>query len=374
MKKIIVIITIGVFALIGCSPKEQSTEQIRNQIVEYKMQIEDLNGKISELENSIKDDSTKNNSLKVEILTVGTKNFEHHIDVTGTIDADLHALISPEMNGQITKIYVKEGQKVNKGQILAKLNDEVLRNNLVQLQTGLLLADTLYQKKKKLYEQKVISEIEYLQAKNQKESLEDNINVIKSQIRLTTIVAPFSGIVDRIYLKEGEMGVPGRTFIQMVNLSQMIATADVPENYLPDLKIGDQVKLTFPTYPDLEITNTIYQIGNVIDPNNRTFRVKILFSNKESKIKPNMISIIRFQDFNAENAIVVPTNSLSQDISGWFLFVVENKENKNIAVKKYVQIGISNEKETIITSGLSEGDKIISKGQNLVKDGMEVSI
>lgn len=374
MKKTIVIITIGIFALIGCSPKEQSTEQIRNQIVEYKLQIEDLNEKIIKLEESIKDDTTNNNSLKVEILTVGTQNFEHHIDVTGTIDADLNALISPEMNGQITKIYVKEGQKVNKGQVLAKLNDEVLRKNLAQLQTGLLLADTLYQKKKKLYDQKVISEIEYLQAKNQKETLEDNINVIKSQIRLTTITAPFSGIVDRIYLKEGEMGVPGRTFIQMVNLSKMLATADVPENYLPALKVGDSVKLTFPTYPDIEITNNIYQIGNVIDPINRTFRVKILFNNTDNKIKPNMISVIRFQDFDAKNAIVVPTNCLSQDISGWFLFVIKNKENKNIAVKKYVEIGISNEMETIITSGLSEGEKIVSKGQSLVKDGMEVSI
>lgn len=373
MKKIIAIIALAVISLTGCQPKEQTPEQIRNQIVEYKMQVEELNTKINELEESLGGGAT-NNTLKVETIVAETKNFEHHIDVTATVDADQHALISPEMNGQITKIYVKEGQKVSKGQILAKLNDEVLRKNLAQLETSLLLADTMYQKQKTLFDQNVISEVEYLQTKNQKESLEKNIDVIKSQIRMTTITAPFSGIVDRIFLKEGEIGTPGRTIIQLVNMSKMLATADVPENYLPSIDIGDNVDLTFSTYPDIEIESKVFQIGNVIDPTNRTFRVKVMFNNIQNKIKPNMLSVIKFQDYEANDVLVVPTAALSQDIGGWFLFVTENKEDKTIATKKYVKIGISNDYETIITSGLNKGASVIIKGQNLVKDGMTISI
>ncbi len=374
MKKIILILTIGLLFVAGCQPKEQTPEQIRNQIIEYKKQQEELNNKVQKLEQELSNNNNGEKGLKVETLTVSTKDFEHYIDVTASVDADLNALISPQMNGQIIRIYVKEGDRVTKGKVLAKLNDEVLRKNLAQLQTSLLLADTVFAKQKKLYDQKIISEIEYLKAKNQKEALEKNIEIIRSQINMTTIKAPFSGVVDRIYLKEGEMAVPGRVFMQMVNLSKMIATADVSESYLPKLNKGNKVEVTFPTYPDLKIESVIYQTGNVIDNTNRTFRVKVNFNNVNNKIKPNMLSVIRFMDFKANDAVVIPTNTLTQDISGWFLYLIKRENEKYIAVKKYVEIGVSDKKETIILKGLQAGDKIINKGQNLVKDGMQISL
>ncbi len=374
MKKIISILTIGIVLMASCKPKENTPEHIRTQIIEYKKQQEELGQKIQELEQELNKNGDGSNSLKVETLEVATKNFEHYIDVTANVDADLNTLISPQMNGQITNIYVKEGDRVPKGKILAKMNDDVLRKNLAQLQTSLLLADTLFAKQKKLYEQKIISEIEYLKSKNQKEALEKNIEMIQTQINMAVIKAPFSGIVDRIHLKEGEMAAPGRVFIQMVNLSKMVATADVPENYLPKLNIGNKVEITFPTYPEIKIDSKIYQTGNVIDNTSRTFRVKVNFNNIDNKIKPNMLSVIRFMDFKADNAIVVPTKNLTQDISGWFIYTIKQENEKYIAVKKYVQIGVSDKKETIVLKGLQAGDKIITKGHNLIKDGMQISI
>ncbi len=374
MKKVIITIVLFGFIITGCKTDTENPDFIKNQIMEYKIQVENLNEKIFELEKKLDDNGQSKEAIKVEAEIVESTNFEQFIDVSAVVDADLNSLISPQMNGQITKIYVKEGQFVSKGQTLAKLNDEVLLKNLAQLETSLLLADTLYEKQKKLWEDKVISEVEYLRSKNQKETIEKNIDVIKSQIRLSTITAPFSGIVDRIFGKEGEIGVPGKTLIQLVNLNKMIATADVSEKYLPSIKVGDEVSISFKTYPDLNIESKVYQIGNVIDPNNRTFRIKVMFDNIDSKIKPNMLSVIRFQNFQTNNAIVVPTNILTEDIDGWYLYTIENKDGKDFAAKKYVKIGNSNENQTVIESGLKEGDKVITKGFNLLKNGMEVKI
>ncbi len=374
MKKIFLIAVLTVI-FAGCGNKPKSEQDIKNKIMEYKSQIVELNQKIEELNKMLGNDTLAvTHEFKVEVLPVSKKHFAHYVEVTGNVDAVDNALISPQTNGQITKIYVTEGQYVKKGQLLAKLNDEVLRNNLAQLQTSLLLADTMYQKQKSLYEQNVVSEVQYLQAKNQKETLEKNIEVIKSQIALSRITAPFSGVIDQIFKKEGEIAPPGQPLMQLVNLSKMEVTAQISENYLPDIELNNPVSISFPTYPDLKIDSKITFKGNVIDPVNRTFRVKVKFNNIENKIKPNMLAVVKFKDFEADSAIVVPTNTLSKDINGWFLFVLNKQDGKNIVEKRYVTIGISDENNTLIKSGLQEGELIITKGNNLVKDGMIVNI
>lgn len=374
MKKTILLFFLFGIVLLSCQKEKNNPVKINNQIMAYRMQIEEINAKILKLEESIENDTLLNTLIKVEFFSVKKQKLERSIEITANVDAENNAMISPEMNGQITKIYVLEGQTVTKGQILAKLNDEVLKNNLAQLQSSLLFADTMYQKQKKLYEQKIVSEVQYLQAKNQKESIEKNIDVIKSQIALSTIKAPFSGVIDRIYFKEGEITAPGKAVFQLVNLSTMIATADISEKYLPKIKIGDEVNLKFPTYSNIEITNKIYQIGNVIDPTNRTFRIKIKFNNIQNKIKPNMLSIIQLVDYTNESALVLPSNCLMQDISGWYVYLIEQKDNKNFARKKYVEIGVSTQNETEIIKGLTEGDRVITKGYNQVKDGLEINL
>lgn len=375
MKKIILTISIIAVLLAGCHKKEQSKAEIRNQIQDYKSQIIELNKKIDELTKQLGEDfDTNNTSIKVKVEKATKQTFEHYVELTGNVDAVENAMISPQLNGQITKIYVKEGQRVTKGQILIKLNDEIQRKNLAQLQTQLILADTMYQKQKKLYEQNVISEVQYLQAKNRKESLEKNIAVLKSQIDLATIKAPFNGIVDQIFVKEGEIAMPGKPAIQLVNLRKMEAIGEVSEKYLPNVNIGDKVQLTFQTYPDIKINGKISFKGNVIDPVNRTFRIKVVFTNIDNKIKPNMLSVMKFKDNVYNQVFVVKTDILAKDINGWYLFVVKNKDNKQIVEKRHVKISSSDQVNTVITDGIKEGEQIVVQGYNLVKDGMQVQI
>jgi len=375
MKKILIILAITIISLTGCKEKSSSPKEIKGKILEYRTEISNLNKKIDKLYAQLGEDTNINtNDLKVDVLVVQKQSFKHFVEVTGNVDAINNSQISPQMNGQITKIYVIEGQKVSRGQLLVKLNDEVLRKNLAQLETSLLLADTMYQKQKKLFAQKVISEVQYLQAKNQKETLEKNIDVINSQLALSVIRAPFSGIVDQIFVKEGEISMPGQPVIQLVNLSEMEVTADIPENYLPKINIGDKIKLSFQTYPDVIIESKISFKGNVINPVNRTFRIKTKFKNPGQKIKPNMLAIIHFNDYSSAKAIVVPSEILAKDVTGWFLYVVNEDDNKTIARKRYVNIGVSDIEKTIINSGLKENEQVITKGFNLVKDGLKISV
>ncbi len=369
MKKTFLFAIIIAGLLVSCSPKTKTDAEIKDEIFAYNEQISDIKTKIAELESQIKSDSVAFKTLKVKILQIVSQPFEHHFEATGNIEAVEEAFISPEMSGQIKNIYVKEGQSVTKGKTLVALNSEVLRNNLASLEPNLALARTMYEKQKELWEQNIGSEVQYLQAKTQKESLETNVNTIKSQIRMTTINAPFSGIVDQIFQKEGEFGTPGMRIIQMVSLDYMYATAEISEIYLPTVNNGDSVKITFPSYPEMKINSVIYQKGNVIDPNNRTFEIKIKFKNIGNKIKPNLLAVLMLSDYYSEKEISVPTLVINQDIKGSFIYIGVDKGNKKVAEKRYVETGLSNGYNTIIKSGLHESEKVIVEGYHLVKDG-----
>lgn len=374
MKKIFLIpvIAISLF-LMACGGKQpQGDQAIKEQIFKYKEQVADLNNKIAELEAQLNPDSVSQAGIKVEVQQVSSGTFEHHIEATGSIEAVKEAFISPEMSGQIKKIYVNEGDHVQQGKTLVALNSEVLRNNLAELEINLELAKTMYEKQKSLWEQEIGTEVQYLQAKTQKESLERSVQTLKSQIAMTTVNAPFSGIVDQIFQKEGELGTPGMRIIQLVDLNYMFAVAEVSEKYISSIHEGDKVKLHFPAFPDMEIESTVFQKGNILNPNNRTFEIKVKFQNKDNKIKPNLLATLTLNDYSSENAITVPNNIVMQDINGAFVFVEVNENGKKIARKKYVKTGLSNNFSTIITSGLSENDKVITKGYHLVKDGTEI--
>lgn len=373
MKKYLLLIILSILFVFSCKNSSDSQEKIRKQIAMYEKQIEVLSKKIEEL-NSKLNDSIALTGVLVEVDTIKKQNFESYIELVANIEAENFAYISPLINGQVIKIYVQEGQFVKKGTLLAKINDEVLQRNLAQLQTNLLLADTLYRKQKALYEQNVISEVQYLQAKNQKEALEKNIDVIKTQIQQTNIVAPFDGIVDKIDIREGEMPTMGKPIMQIVNLNKMIAKANVSEKYLPYVNIGDKVVLKFSTYEDLTITTTIAQKGNIIDPSTRTFWIKAIFQNPQQKVKPNMIANMRLKSYEAKDVIYVPTNILAKDFRGWYVYVVTEVASKLFAKKIYVEPGYSDAYFSIIKKGLKPNDVVVIKGYNNLSDNQLVVI
>jgi len=203
--------------------------------------------------------------------------------------------------------------------------------------------------------------------------LEKNIEVIQTQISQTNIKAPFSGIIDRIDIKIGEIANPAKPIIQIVNLNSMFAKASIAENFLPFINIGDKVEILFPTYPDLKITSTISQKGNIIDPGSRTFWIKVKFSNVNEKIKPNMFANINLKSFEAKKVIYVPSNILAKDVTGWYVYVAQKEGNNYYAHKKYVKLGNADPKYTIITEGLNVGDLIITKGYNEVSENEKLT-
>ncbi len=367
MKKRRILIIITLF--LGACAQKETPKTIQNKIIEYKEKIIELQKQLDTMQTGI----TKNNSVNVRVVVLKKKPLTHYFKATAYIQAKEQANISPEMNGEIKHIYVKEGQFVKKGQILIQLNATVLQSSIEEVKTGLDLATTIYNKQKKLWDKKIGKELDYLEAKNRKESLNDKLKTLNAQLDMAIIKAPFSGITDEIYLKEGELASPGRPIINLVNLHRMEADADVSEKYLPDIHAGDSVLLSFPAYPEADIRTKVARTGNVVNSINRTFQVQVDFNNTKNEIKPNMIAQIRMSDYKG-NDISVPSIIVKKDTKGDYVFIAEKNNNNYTAKKVYVETSFPLEDKIIIKKGLKEGDSVIVEGYNLVSNNQKVTI
>lgn len=377
MKRVFAILVI--LTAVSCSSKVDNpgttTDDIKQQISEYKNEVLELNKKIAELEQTLKSTQTEE-EYKVAVTTqkLAYEPFNHYVQVGGTVEAVNLAEISPETNGQVKKIYVAEGERVQKGQTLVRLNTSVTEGAIKELETRLELAETLYERQKKLWDKQIGSEIDYLTARNNKESLESNLETVKAQLELSVIKAPFGGIVDDIFVKEGELAVPGFRIMTLVNLDELYINADASEAYITKIKKGDMVKVEFPSYPEIKEELPVHRVGNVVKPANRTFNIQVKMSNPDNQIKPNVISTININDFTEENALTVPSIIIKKDLIGEYLYVARNRDNKRIAEKKYIGTGLAYENKTLVTSGLEPGDEVIIDGYNMVSDGIAVEI
>jgi membrane fusion protein, multidrug efflux system len=369
------ILAIAILILASCSSKVDE-KSVRDQIAGYKKEVAALNAKIAELEKQLGtlDPSESINSVPVEVQDLSYEPFKHFIEVSGSAEAVKAAFISPEMGGQIREIYVNEGDFVEKGKLLAKLNTDITESSIKELESGLALATTVYEKQKRLWEKGIGSEIQYLNAKNTKESLEQKLVTVNAQLDMSLIKAPISGVVDGINLKKGELAAPGMQMMQIVNLDELYINADVSESYLPQVEEGAQVMVRFPVYPDLTLQTPIYRKGNVINPNNRTFPIQLRLKNPDRKLKPNILSVVQINDFSADSALIVPSILIKQDITGYYLFIAQEISGKWIAKKVYIIPGKSYVDKTMVVSGLQPGQRIIVQGYNMVSDGTEVVV
>lgn len=313
-------------------------------------------------------------ALLVTVKKLAYERFDHYFLANGSVEAVNEAFISPEMNGQVKKVHVKEGQRVRQGDLLVDLNSDVIRSSVEEVKTSLELAKTIYEKRKGLWEKKIGSEVEYLQAKSNHESLENRLKSLEAQLEMCSIKAPISGIVDDIFIKEGELAVPGLQLIRLVNLSEVYINADVSEAYLSNFHKGDEVHVTFPSYPDKSVDTVIYRTGNVVKAQNRTFLVQLKLHNPDESLKPNVLALIRMNDYTAPRALVVPAIIIKNDLKGSYVYVAEQEGGKTLANKKYVKTGKSESGNTMITEGLEPGQQVIVEGYNLVKNGLEVTI
>ncbi|WP_319510932.1 efflux RND transporter periplasmic adaptor subunit [uncultured Draconibacterium sp.] len=372
MKKILFILTTALIVS-ACGNTTVTDEAAkRKQLQELKQQVHALEQQIHTLESELTANE-KEDLVNIKATVVDNQIFEHFIEVTGKVEAEQDVDVSPESAGIIKEVLVTEGQQVNKGQVLARLNTDVLERSVEELKVQLDLAVTNYERQKNLWDQNIGSEMEYLQAKNNKESLEKRINSLYTQIEMAEVKSPINGVVDIVYQEKGNIGSPQSPFAKVINTSNIKIYGDISETYITKVHKGDDVEIRFPAL-DKTVHAKINQIGNTIDPNNRTFRVRINIDNESNLIKPNLVSVLSMRDYVNESAIVVPSLYIKEDFKGHYLYVVENAEGKNVAKKVYVTPGVSNNNMTEITEGLTAGTQVISEGYNQVVNGTAVKI
>jgi RND family efflux transporter MFP subunit len=347
--------------------------KIIKQIAMQKNKIVNTEAKIKKLENQMTARDQKS-LIPVAVKEMLHETFNHYIITYGEVQAKNYAMISPEMNGRIEKIYVDEGMRVKEGQLLLSLNTDAIDKQMNGVESSLELAVKTFQKLDTLWKQNIGSEIEYLSAKNRKESLESQLQTLKAQKRMSQIRAPFDGIVDKIFPKEGEIASPAMPVIEFVNLSKLTITADVSEAFVNDIRTGEMVELSFSSLPDLSIKTPIIRTSKVISSSSRTFEIEMEINNVGEKIKPNLLSTIKINDFSSDKAFVVPSLSIRKDITGDYVYVVNKEKGKDIVEKKYITTGLSFDEKTMITSGLELHDQVIVKGFHLVSAGVSVKV
>src|ERR1035437_1684202 len=359
MKKIFsMLVIISLLAACTSSDKNSQLEKLRKD-------RDGLNEKISKLEEELsKTDSTKNKAKVVECVTLVPKIFNSYIDVQGKVDADENVSVNAEMGGTVSKINVKVGDEVKKDQVLAELDSKVFAEQVSEVQNSFELAKTMYEKQKNLWEQKIGTEVQFLQSKNQKENLEKRLATLQQQMEMSKIKSPINGVIDAVDIKLGQATMPGLAAIRVVNLCSLKVKAEVSESYLAKVKKGNNVDIILPDMQDT-IKAKITYAARVISPMTRTFTVSVnLDCIKE--YGPNMIAILKIVDYSNPKAFVVPVSIIQKTGSGDFVFIAENNKAKKVKVKT----GKIYSGKTEVVEGLKEGDKLITVAYLDLTDGM----
>lgn len=372
MKKLLMVLTAAALLSACASSTVEDEAAKRERLQELKQQAHTLETQIDQLEKELAS-THKTEVVKIKTSELNTQKFEHFIEVTASVEAAQDVDVSPESSGIIKEVFITEGQRVSKGQLMARLNTDVLQRSVDELEVQLSLATTNYERQKNLWDQNIGSEMEYLQAKNNKESLEKRIESLNTQIELGEIKSPSDGVVDILYQEKGQIGSPQIPFAKVININKLKIYGDVSESYLTKISEGDSVAIRFPAL-DHNVDARIDQVGNIIDPNNRTFRIRIDLDNPNKMIKPNLVAVLKLKDYANNNAIVVPTLYIKEDFTGHYTYIVENTNGQSVAKKIYVTPGVNNNNLTEVTEGLSAGMQVISEGFNQVSNGTPVEV
>jgi len=374
MKKIAFLIIVATLAIsCGKEAKKSSLEELNAQKTTLTTKIDSLNTLLKSVETEISKLGLDKNIQTITALPVKNDVFKHFLEIQGVAKANKNIEISPEIGGTVTAILVKEGQKVQAGQLLIQLDDASIKNSINELNTQLSLAKTTFERQERLWNQKIGSEMQYLQAKAQKESLENNLSSLRTQSRKMRITAPFSGVVDEIFPRLGELTSPQMPAVRLLNLDNVYVEADVTETYLPIVKEGTQTLVHF-TSINKEINAKISQVGNYINPANRSFKIRINMENKNQSIKPNLLADIKIVDFETKG-IIIPATLVQQDQTGNnYVFTVVTKNNEQRVVKNMITITSEYNHEVFVSAGLKENDTLVNAGARFVKDGDQVKI
>lgn len=386
MKKFLYLVTLSLL-IISCSGgnsevnvdevvKSKDLDKIKSSREIVHKEYEKLVSELAKLDKAIAElDPNKKNPL-VKTIIVKDTLFTHYIEIQGNVDTKENVVISPEYSGILTQLYVKAGQKVSKGQILARIDDGGMSAQLAQAETQLALAKTTFERQKNLWDQKIGSEIQFLQAKTSLESQQKVVTQIKSQLNKTNVVAPFSGTIDEVITEKGKVVAPGMELFRIVNLSNMYVTANVPENYITQLKLGATVDVYLNALGK-SYQGKVRQIGNYINPNNRTFGIEIALPNPDKLLRPNQVAVLKIEDYKNPKSLLLPENILQESADGSKIIYVVNKiETDNTAKvsQKKIEVGYTSGKFVEVKSGIEAGNIVVTDGAKSLRDGITVEI
>ena len=371
MKKFLIVI---LTFIVSCTndtldSKKKRVDELKNSLVEIYSEIDMLEEEISLIDSTFGD---KNYEL-VTTIEPSSKEFIHEINLRGNVVSMMNIMIVSEVIGKYKRIFVKDGQFVKKGDVLATINSDVIDINLKEIETNLILLKTIYDRQSNLWDNKIGSEIDYLRAKSNYESIKSRFEATKRQIAKFKITAPFSGIIESTSARVGEMSSPGVPAFSIYNENDSYIEIDVSENYGNSFKVGDNAKLILEN--DSVIVTSILSVGQVINPINRTFKigVEIPFDLKES-LKPNQIINLKLIDYRNENSISIPSNIIYSDERGNYIFIIDEFDGENVARKIPILIGKSSNYMTEVLSGLLGDEQVIDKGSSNVVDGSYVKM
>lgn len=357
--------------LIGCQPEASDIQTKRSMLKEKQANLKVLQTEIDSLITAIDAESPQANK-KTSLVTLDTLRpitLERYATLQASVMSDELVNISSEIGGRLLSIRVREGDYVRKGQLIATIDTEFIQKQIDEVQTRLTLAETVFEKQKRLWDKNIGSEIQYLEAKNNKESIEKSLETLKVQLSKSNIYSPVNGSVDREFLESGELASPGMPIVSVLNTNKLKVVADVPENYLVKVNKGQDVSITFPAI-DKVIERKISMIGRSIDPSNRTFKIEIMTDNLGGILKPNLLAEASFKDLSLDNVIAIPIELVQEEVNGnSYVYVGEVEGDNMIARKKYVQVGESSRDLIEVKEGLSEGDIIVLLGARTIVEG-----
>lgn len=380
MKKFIALLSLILFIQCGSSDKKNVSEIIANgTLEEIQLQktthVKTINQLEKELEQLNEVLQTKDQAQKLVLVgsvALKEESFKHFVSFQGSVETDKNILIYPEIPGLLQNVHVSEGQKVKRGTLLAEISDSGLKDQLQQLELQLKLAKTTFERQERLWEQKIGSEIQFLQAKTNYLSIEKSVAQMKDQVAKTKITAPFDGIVDHVVADQGSNLAPGMTpIIRIINLDQMKVSAEIPEIHLPNIHKNTSASVYVPVL-GAQFEETVSVVGNFINPSNRSFRVEISVNNKEGVLKPNMTAKVKVNDYSNPKAVLVSIKNILENQKGesyvYKLVVADASQNTFKVEKTFVKLGKSSNNKVEIIEGLQAGDRIVEDGIRLVRD------
>jgi RND family efflux transporter MFP subunit len=376
--KIVVLALISV-VLFSCGKKE-NTATIDQLIVDKN--VKELQAKkaliqadLIKIEEALAVLDIKKEEMLVSVVTVKDTTFNHYLEIQGSVNTKENMLVQPEFSGTLTMLNVKAGQHITKGQVLGKVDDAGMSQQLESLENQYALAKTSFERQKNLWNQKIGSEIQFLQAQTQMISAQKGVAQMRAQLSKTVIRAPFSGTIDEVFVEKGQVVAPNpQGLMRIVNLGNMYVSTSVPETYIGKLKIGTEVAV-FLTSLGKTYQGKVRQIGNFINPNNRSFGIEVSVPNPENLLRPNQVAKLKIIDYVSKNTLVVPTNVIQEDGEGnKFVFTVANSNGKTGTAKKVIiTVGKSSDNVTEILSGLAANDIIVTEGVNSISEGMKLN-